>query len=336
VYHSPTPLFKSESCNLSFAVDAQGSLLRVSLQGQLKRQQKQSVAADYAEWIDARLAGQSSVIKSVAKSSDPFKEVLLRVWANPPARLVDFIATTELARRRAEQARRGRITEFSKKSRMRLLCHGARLKKKAGGRFLTFTYRENKTDIPAAKHDLELMLLWLKRKYPQAAFIWRMEYQGRGAIHFHVLALNVYFIPHGHLTRRWQEITGDDSYPDNKPCRSKRKTMYYISKYLAKNTQAGDNVGINASVPSDDSGLVNLPYSDNYTGRWWGVINRKALPLASQTVIIVSVSDGRAFYELKRYARRKWRYLSRRIQGFTLFVNNPERWLELLEFILIS
>lgn len=215
--------------------------------------------------------------------------------------------------------KRKMIAEFSRKSRLRLLKMVSRLEKTASGLFLTFTYRANMQDHSQAKTHLDLLLRWLKYNYAEGAFLWRMEYQQRGAIHFHIIAFNIHRVDIAKITAYWQEMTGDDSYPDVETMHNRRKAMFYVSKYVAKTEK---------HLPS---GFINEPYPEKlqFTGRFWGVVNRKLLPLAERTLIYLH-GDAKVFHDLRRYARRHYKRLSRRLQGFTLLVGDAQQWLDLL------
>lgn len=316
------------SDKLIFTVDVQGRVFKVKLAPTVKRQSKRSVVDDWRAWQDARYDGKKRCYKYANTVAPHFKEALYALAEGERGREVDLYATERLLNSKQVMPTRGKIYEFSRKSRSRLIEKAARLRAASGGVFITLTYRENMQDAALAKTHLDKVLRWLKYHKPFGAFIWRMEYQKRGAIHFHILALNVHFVDAEELTVYWQVLTADDSYPDVKAIRSQRRVLYYVSKYLAKTEQA-DKAG-------GDCGFISLPYLDNYTGRFWGVTNRKRLPLAPQTVVQVSNGDGRLFFDLKRYARRYWRGLSRRLQGFTLYAGNSARWLELLYAMLSS
>jgi hypothetical protein len=359
LYPYPTPLFKIENPNLAILLEAQGELLTVKITDGLKRQQNSSVAKDWKRWKDLERLARRDIVKFGTENDLLNKEIYYRLASEKSSRTIDFIAEGVWSKVTRRSSGRGRIYEFSRKSRLRLLRATARLSTKAGGLFVTFTYRKNVTDAKRAKEHLALMLLWIKRWYPETACIWRMEYQKRGAAHFHVMVLNRRFIPADKLTAHWQKITGDDSYPDIEKIRTRRKLTSYIAKYIAKVTQEptvegtwvtddgasredghmSDGAYILApeqenelhridAVFAGGSGLDNVPYSDNYIGRLWGVTNRKMLPLAPLEVIHYTKSSPELFETMRRYARRYWKRMSRRFQGFSLFTPNPYRWLE--------
>lgn len=252
-----------------------------------------------------------------------------------------------LARERARARHtRGAITEFSRRSRGRLLRLVARLKPEASGLFLTVTYRENMRDHALAKKHLDKLLRWLKYNYPAGAFLWRMEYQRRGAIHFHLLCFNVQFIEAGKVTAYWQNMTGDNSYPDVSEIQNRRKATYYVSKYIAKVADGMDAVPswlLSLSVRSARlalaltalarHGFIYVPYLEKsgFVGRFWGVVNRKNLPYAPlRSCRIVGGAD--VLHEMRRYARRYSPKVSKRLQGFSLFVDDAERWRQLMEY----
>lgn len=306
-------------------ISAQGGLFTVQTRSLTKRQGKTTCAGDKQTWLMAitsarRAMGQALTgcgFLSPALSAD----LMIR-----DTRLGERLIQSVYEQDRAGQEKRGRIVEFSKRSRGRLLRVGARLKQNCYGLMLTFTYRENMRDHQRAKSDLERLSKWLKYHHPEGAYIWRLEYQERGAIHFHILALNVRFIDANQLTAYWQKLTNDDSFPDVKRIRSRRRVMMYISKYIAKMDQAGS--------PAGDSGFINVPNSENFVGRFWGIVNRIRLPLAPLHLIAV-YGEPTMFLNLRRYARKKWRSMPKRLQGFTLFVQNSDQWMRLVEFELM-
>lgn len=211
---------------------------------------------------------------------------------------------------------------FTRKSRLAMLRMVSRLVERPA-LFITLTYRSNMRDHVAAKRHLDLALRWLKRFLPRSSILWRMEYQKRGAIHFHLIAFDSYAVPVQSFTVYWQRLTGDDSYPDVKFVqRGRRRLLAYVSKYLAKadDTQA--------------DGLDNVPNSEMWVGRFWGVFNRKYLPFAQAQRL--SIIHAGVLYALRRAVRRflqgrcSVRFLRMlkvgRPLGFTVFIDSAELW----------
>jgi hypothetical protein len=196
---------------------------------------------------------------------------------------------------RHRQTTRGSITEFSKRSRNRLLSKlGAIDQRQILFRPLMFTgtYPEDWPTSPARwKQDLQAFVKRLLRRYPSAAIIWRMEPQKRGAPHFHLLIFNIRFLPFGQAAAWWAEITNGNpaSCSRVERVRSWRGVMSYASKYLAK-------------LDGDDRQFLSgaggkaLPE----VGRLWGVINAEALP----TDVREFIAEDAQFHQLRRILHR--------------------------------
>lgn len=176
-------------------------------------------------------------------------------------------------------AKRGRIKEWSSKSRMALKCVLGRLRRDAlaGSHFVSLTYP---ADFPAPddhgvyKNHLRVMGQAMVREFGDgAAAVWKLEFQKRGAAHYHLLAFGLgpdVVKVRQWFARRWFEIVGSD---DDKhfragtqvdTARSVGGAMSYLCKYLAKDDQTRPG---------------------NFTGRYWGKINGKALPDASPVLL---------------------------------------------------
>jgi ribosomal protein L34 len=216
---------------------------------------------------------------------------------------------------------RGKITGFSKRSRTNLLRLVSRLRADVPSIFITLTYRQLMLDHVSAKAHLDLYLRWLKRRFPRSAILWRMEYQRRGAIHFHLIVFGATHLPARDATAFWQRITGDDSYPDIRLVTgSKKQLMAYVSKYIAK----------------VEPGLDNVSNSEIWTGRFWGVHNRRYLPFAP--LVERSIISVRFFWSFRRVVRRYLRrfpglssFLSRGSPlGFSVFCDSGQ-WLRLFD-----
>lgn len=54
-------------------------------------------------------------------------------------------------------------------------------------KFLTLTYAENKTDISACRYDFDKFVKRMKTRYSDFQYICVIEFQKRGAVHFHLL-----------------------------------------------------------------------------------------------------------------------------------------------------
>ena len=198
---------------------------------------------------------------------------------------------------------RGDVTEFSRASRMRMIELVASLSHRkmtrAGKKplFITLTYVDNVCDYKKAKRDLKVMLQRIARMKPECSGIWKMEIQKRGAIHFHIILFNAGFIDVGTLQSMWCEVTGENANNslDLEIIRSKRGVIYYVTKYMCKgeNTRGEDRSEEEKSLGDDGGVGLSIPHTrPTGTGRWWGVHNRKGLPMARRVVVEIDLCQG--------------------------------------------
>ena len=113
-------------------------------------------------------------------------------------------------------------------------------------RMVTLTYVSNMTDRLQALQHLRAWIRVMRREFPGWQSLSVMEFQKRGAIHFHVALTGFYDI--SVLRREWQSIIGEKSIvnlafsPDGKGnCYA--KLAAYMAKYLAKDSQEGRKAG---------------------------------------------------------------------------------------------
>jgi len=186
--------------------------------------------------------------------------------------IVKSITTNITVSRCLTTAKRGTITEFSRRSRKRLLERLAMARNIGyGGFFITLTYPGEFRFLPdeVAIHNANFRKA-LIRKYPNVGVFWRKELKPRlsgasvGEIvpHFHLLAFNA--DPRSLLyIRRWVRLTWSRiiAIPDTPrrlvrtqvdPITTRKHAMRYCSKYAAKVEQ----------IEVDDD--------DFLTGRHWG------------------------------------------------------------------
>jgi hypothetical protein len=217
-----------------------------------------------------------------------------------------------------DQPIRGEITGFSKKSRLRLLKKLAMIDKNNGlPLFITLTYpSEFPTEKEIYKADLEKFIKRLVYRFPKVAGLWRLEFQTRGAPHYHLL---VWGLPYSKAIKQfisylWFKTvkSGDPKHlkagTQVQKVRSWRGVMSYASKYMAK-----------------IEGDYNVP-----CGRVWGVFNAGHIPWSK--VLEVEVSQEKiikAMRLMRRYARIK----ARDFPTLTIFINNPDQWVKALNLI---
>src|SRR5205085_8035023 len=106
---------------------------------------------------------------------------------------------------------RGRIRRFSANARRRLMRFMARLRMKGvRATFITLTFKGYPSNAEA-KRALHAFMSHLRRTFPKASACWRMEYQKRGAIHFHLLCFDLPYWPQKELQETWTAITRETS-----------------------------------------------------------------------------------------------------------------------------
>jgi hypothetical protein len=232
-------------------------------------------------------------------------------------------------------AARGAITEFSRKSRKRLLEMTARLDLKAVTRkspviFVTLTYGSEFPSGEASKPHLRAFLERVRRFAPQSSAVWRLEYQKRGAPHYHFIFYNLPYIPKEDLQKAWAEIIGQEYWDTSQEnirypftriemIRNPRQVMAYVSKYVAKHASEGDAV----------SGFINLPYP--HAGRFWGVFNREFLPFAELITMSIqaeTVNIAELLFQFRRLMAKKWKPANKfgRLKGASIFVDYADCW----------
>ena len=113
-------------------------------------------------------------------------------------------------------SKRGLTIGFSPKSQNRLAQLIRMVWREDIPYLLTFTPECNVQDSRVFKYWLKCLRRELTRKYPSASFIWRLEFQQRGAAHYHILmwhdtdrfAPRLDWLDEAWLKNTWVGITG--------------------------------------------------------------------------------------------------------------------------------
>lgn len=173
--------------------------------------------------------------------------------------------------------KRGDVQQFSARSRSRMIQSIAQIDaRELADRsfFITLTYPRNwRHDAPSWKRDLEVWGKRVTRKYPNAFVYWKLEFQQRGAPHFHLLLFGPNRLDAYWFHQQWYEIIGStDKYhwrygTDVKPLLGWKQVSRYCSKYCAK---------------------VDENIASGSPGRFWGVKNRAARPA---NVVEVAITE---------------------------------------------
>lgn len=228
---------------------------------------------------------------------------------------------------------RGRISTYSNRSASRLQRVFNQLDKgklSNQSAFITLTYPGDYISyLPVIKLHLATFIKALNRLFTDTFFVWRLEYQKRGAPHYHILAfsppksstpLKLYNLKK-HISLIWYNIVGSNDIKhlyagtNIKLVKDWSGISKYVSKYLCK-SDANIVESLNIVSP----------------GRFWGIANRKLMPIQ-----IISVYVTReTFYQINRVLRlwikskthRKMTWL-RAGSGLTAYLPEPvlERYL---------
>lgn len=205
---------------------------------------------------------------------------------------------------------RGKIKGFSRASRRRLMRSLAKVNKGEKPQFVTLTYPSEWPDDPKEwKKQIERFNKRMKYRFPKYAAFWKLEFQKRGAPHFHML---VWGLPKqsmkDFIALHWYEVvgSGDEKHlragTQIQRIRSWRGVMAYASKYLGKSQE--DN-------------------NDQPVGRFWGIYNRSCVPWSDEVIYLVTQSQ---IIMAMRYMRRYANIPSRDYSSLTIYINSPPEW----------
>ena len=199
-----------------------------------------------------------------------------------------------------EKKKKGKLRGFSNKSRLSMMRQALRLKRNVDKPLMaTLTYpgKSSKAwpeiwpqDFETWKLHLKLLFLRLNYKFPRAASIWKLEFQKRGAPHFHLLIFNVPYLPASMLARWWYEIVGsedEDHLEAGVECKrvhSLNGVLCYVGKaYMGKAVEGGAECG-----------------------RFWGIRNRKHYPFSAYVRIRCARHTSTVLKRtIKRFMRSK-------------------------------
>lgn len=201
--------------------------------------------------------------------------------------------------------KRGIVTDLSPASRNNLMRLLATMKRHEEAYTLTLTLpRDFESITPEQVHSCfkDLCRRFTGSElFPDMSFVWKREIQKRGALHYHLLlyglqdkALRVCF--QGWIARQWNELVCVHVIEADKARHLRwhlhRKNMQkvrgnicgYFAKYLGKDPQAGHH-----PIP----------------GRWWGKVNKKALPISSHSELCLPERAAIIAHRITRKLKQK-------------------------------
>ncbi len=191
--------------------------------------------------------------------------------------------------------KRSEISEFSEKSRQRLRLSLAKVDQGRCGRpiFGTLTYpAEFSLDQATFKRHLKIFSQRFLRSYPSAGFHWKLEFQARGAAHFHPifwnLSSNERFVGEFRiwLSWNWFEVvnSGDQKHLSAGTSADIIKSQFGIMRYVSGYASKSDQTKPGCKV-----------------GRYWGIVGRRNIPWAEESVVELSSFQAKL---VRRTARR--------------------------------
>lgn len=264
----------------------------------------------------------------IVRSFRPSKEApngsgLFKIWLEGGLMAVKLPKKYVTAR--GSFADRGRVCGFSAHARRRLMRKLAMLKRSVLPLFVTMTYPgEFDVDFHEWKNDLHKFARRFARRFPAAAFVWRLEPQKRGAPHYHLLVYGVTMDGDtvAWFHKAWFESvkSGDEKHfiygVKVENIRSRRGVNAYVSKYIAKKQ----------GIPSAEDGAPVVDWA--FVGRWWGVRYGHNLP-ESEVFEAVGLSlsqSTKLLRSMRRYLSAFGVKVSANLPGLTMFVSDPSSW----------
>jgi hypothetical protein len=271
------------------------------------------------EW--ERVHGKKSLAPQDVASQNGNISESLRILAGP----VDTIVKHRMNGNRQSRpsgGTRGAITGLSEDSARRMSLYFRNTPGLVS--LLTLTYpRDFPTDGKKVKRDLDVFRKWLRREFPMLGGCWFLEFQKRGAPHFHMF-LNGYicgsylraafgklvFDEEGKpvwltgkelVARRWFEIVGSGDLDHLKAgirlekVRKPHAAAVYAAKYSSKPEQK------------------TVPVEYQNVGRFWGFMNLKP-------AFQVFDAPKSALHSIKRHCKRAYRAIRRSVGKQTRFL----------------
>jgi hypothetical protein len=215
---------------------------------------------------------------------------------------------------------RGVVKGFSRGSRRRLMSVIAGVQRDAVlPVFVTLTYPKTFPEPKQSKKDLKSFIMRMKRAFPGAGIIWKLEPQKRGAPHFHLLVWGVKVASlRAWVPTAWFEIAGGgdnlhllwhEGKLKNKHCtqqvNSFKGVWAYASKYLGKTFE----------VAGWDSKAV---------GRFWAVVNPANIPFGEPMKIDITRADA---VQGIRYIKRVIHAKKRSYPSLSMFCDS-QQWID--------
>jgi len=224
-----------------------------------------------------------------------------------------------------KRGKRSVITDFSQGSRGRLFDLFNKFEVKHAATFITLTYPDCSRTAVEAKHNLRAYFKRLERLLlgKRLSGIWRMEFQERGAIHFHIILFECPYIPKETIQTLWAEVTcSKRPFTRIERIFSHKKIINYVAKYVGKVNPLGENSGFNLLTYLS----AYQKYHGQKIGRVWGYLNKKDLPYAELTELELPLYF-KTFMRFRDVAVKFYPPLQNNLSpGFKLYVPSAAAW----------
>lgn len=242
--------------------------------------------------------------------------------------------------------KRGKVSTFSRASRLRILqkLHTIQKVSNTHAVYITLTYGQRFPSPTDAKRHLANFLKRIHRRWLYCSGIWRLEFQERGAPHFHIILFGLPFVPKEVIAEWWGSTigveyadwsTGTARHPFTRieALTGFRKVLYYVSKYVAKVADGGFNLHAYLTAEGEFIHPQTGEISET-VGRWWGVFNSIWLPVAVVKELELHWGSKDVFYNLRRAAGRLWKGRNNHSRsGWTYFTDNPYEWIRYANYL---
>ena len=231
------------------------------------------------------------------------------------------------------KSRRGTVSSFSKKSRTRLreFLQSIDWNSIEVNRIyeITLTYHNNfSKDGKKIKNDLKKLIKNILYNYPKSVIIWKLEYQRRGAPHYHLIMIaespvelgdylvmkNGEFKFYNRETKtylnnagenglrnfiqlHWNRITKEDAENFNSGIevdrvRNSSGLPHYLVKYVSKDRKF-----------KEEDYQHDVPDWMKNAGQWWGCYNKDLLNIGYDKILI----NHATYKEIEEAFERYWR-----------------------------
>ena len=193
--------------------------------------------------------------------------------------------------------KRGKVEAMSSKSMRNLKRKCAMVEKHHAAYTFALTYGEKFPDAKESKQQLIRLQRWVCKRFPHIGAFWKREPQKRGATHYHILA----FLGEDHekarkiafaILLKWCDIA-NSSYGSEQYVKSLKVHMFIDEKRWGTNEDTRSNFqlmkGANffnylAKYIAKSQDAMPDGYDLEGGGRWWGYINRSAIPWGKEFI----------------------------------------------------